>query len=116
MKTRVPTKAAEDCRTPKAGAVSSVPGISARFWSAAVLCRFDFCGSAALLIAIFQLPLALNSAQFKCKDTPLPTPDGFEIELIGESPLVDRPIPGSFDEQGRLYLPDSSGSNDKPAE
>src|SRR5207247_7737604 len=29
-------------------------------------------------------------------------------------PLVDRPIYASFDEQGRLYVVDSSGSNDKP--
>ena len=41
-------------------------------------------------------------------------PDGFEIELVGRSPLVDRPITCDFDEQGRLYVADSSGSNDKP--
>ena len=41
-------------------------------------------------------------------------PDGFEIELVGRSPLVDRPITADFDEQGRLYVADSSGSNDKP--
>src|SRR5207244_922274 len=35
------TKAAEDSRTPKAGAYSTVPRHSARFWSAAVLCRFS---------------------------------------------------------------------------
>ena len=39
-------------------------------------------------------------------------PDGFEIELRRETPLVDRPITASFDEQGRLYVADSSGSND----
>lgn len=40
-------------------------------------------------------------------------PDGFTIEKVADSPLVDRPITGCFDEQGRLYLADSSGSNDK---
>ena len=40
-------------------------------------------------------------------------PDGFEIELIAGPPLVDRPIAAAFDEQGRLYVSDSSGSNDK---
>jgi len=40
-------------------------------------------------------------------------PDGFEIELVAASPLVDRPITADFDEQGRLYVADSSGSNDK---
>jgi putative membrane-bound dehydrogenase-like protein len=41
-------------------------------------------------------------------------PDGFEIELVARSPLVDRPITCDFDDQGRLYVADSSGSNDKP--
>jgi putative membrane-bound dehydrogenase-like protein len=40
-------------------------------------------------------------------------PDGFEVEQIAGPPLVERPISGSFDEQGRLYVTDSSGSNDK---
>lgn len=39
-------------------------------------------------------------------------PDGFEIQLVANSPLVDRPITADFDEQGRLYVADSSGSND----
>src|SRR6202035_2970325 len=39
-------------------------------------------------------------------------PDGFEIELIASPPLVNRPITGAFDERGRLYVSDSSGSND----
>ncbi|MFM7317660.1 MAG: PVC-type heme-binding CxxCH protein, partial [bacterium] len=40
-------------------------------------------------------------------------PEGFTIEKVASSPLVDRPITGTFDDQGRLYLADSSGSNDK---
>ena len=40
-------------------------------------------------------------------------PDGFEIEVIARPPLVNRPITGAFDEQGRLYVADSSGSNDR---
>jgi putative membrane-bound dehydrogenase-like protein len=39
-------------------------------------------------------------------------PDGFEIEQIAGPPLVNRPITGAFDEEGRLYVSDSSGSND----
>ncbi|HEV3004827.1 MAG TPA: hypothetical protein VGX78_10220, partial [Pirellulales bacterium] len=39
-------------------------------------------------------------------------PSGFEIELAAASPLVERPITADFDEQGRLYVSDSSGSND----
>ena len=40
-------------------------------------------------------------------------PDGFEIERVADAPLVDRPITAAFDERGRLYVSDSSGSNDK---
>ena len=43
-------------------------------------------------------------------------PDGFTIERVAGPPLVDRPIIADFDEQGRLYVADSSGSNDKVAE
>ncbi|MGE0610523.1 MAG: PVC-type heme-binding CxxCH protein [Pirellulales bacterium] len=43
-------------------------------------------------------------------------PDDFEIDLIASSPLVERPITADFDEQGRLYVTDSSGSNDKVAQ
>ena len=39
-------------------------------------------------------------------------PDGFEIELVAGPPLVNRPIVADFDEDGRLYVADSSGSND----
>src|SRR4051812_21165940 len=39
-------------------------------------------------------------------------PAGFEIELAAGPPLVDRPIVADFDERGRLYVADSSGSNE----
>jgi putative membrane-bound dehydrogenase-like protein len=40
-------------------------------------------------------------------------PPGFEIEKVAGPPLVNRPIVADFDEEGRLYVADSSGSNDK---
>ena len=40
-------------------------------------------------------------------------PAGFEIERVAGPPLVERPIVADFDEQGRLYVADSSGSSDK---
>jgi putative membrane-bound dehydrogenase-like protein len=43
-------------------------------------------------------------------------PAGFEIELVAGPPLVDRPIVADFDEQGRLYVADSSGSNENVSE
>src|SRR5437588_7195855 len=42
-------------------------------------------------------------------------PLGFDIELVAGPPLVDRPIAADFDEQGRLYVSDSSGSNEPVA-
>jgi putative membrane-bound dehydrogenase-like protein len=42
-------------------------------------------------------------------------PEGFTIELVAGPPLVNRPITVSFDEEGRLYASDSSGTNDKSA-
>src|SRR5262245_15397019 len=42
-------------------------------------------------------------------------PVGFTIELAAGPPQVDRPITASFDELGRLYVSDSSGSNEKVA-
>jgi len=43
----------------------------------------------------------------------LTVPAGFVVERVAGPPLVNRPIVADFDEQGRLYVADSSGSNDK---
>jgi putative membrane-bound dehydrogenase-like protein len=43
-------------------------------------------------------------------------PDGFTIELVAGPPLAERPIVAAFDDKGRLYVCDSSGSNEKVAE
>ncbi len=43
----------------------------------------------------------------------LTVPPGFDVERVAGPPLVNRPIVADFDEQGRLYVADSSGSNDK---
>ncbi|MFN0053211.1 MAG: PVC-type heme-binding CxxCH protein [Planctomycetales bacterium] len=40
-------------------------------------------------------------------------PEGFTIELVAGPGLVDRPIHADFDERGRLYVCESSGTNDK---
>jgi len=42
-------------------------------------------------------------------------PDGFTVEVAAGPPLVDRPIVADFDEEGRLYVAESSGTNDKSA-
>ena len=58
-------------------------------------------------------PDAERAGEFKLGDRTLRVPAGFTIEPVAGPPLVDRPITADFDEQGRLYVADSSGSNDK---
>jgi putative membrane-bound dehydrogenase-like protein len=43
-------------------------------------------------------------------------PDGFAIELAAGPPQAERPIVAAFDDKGRLYVCDSSGSNAKVTE
>jgi putative membrane-bound dehydrogenase-like protein len=43
----------------------------------------------------------------------LTVPPGFAVEQVAGPPLVNRPIVADFDDEGRLYVADSSGSNDK---
>ena len=42
----------------------------------------------------------------------LTVPDGYTVELVAGAPLTERPMIIDFDEQGRLYVAESSGSND----
>src|SRR5215813_14481136 len=67
-----------------------------------------------VILAGLFFSMGANAAQFKFATQTLTVPDGFEVEQVAGPPLVDRPISASFDEQGRLYVTDSSGSNDKP--
>lgn len=39
-------------------------------------------------------------------------PPGFVMEIVAGPPLVERPITADFDEAGRLYVSESSGTND----
>jgi len=57
--------------------------------------------------------LAARGADYQFATQKLTVPDGFEVEQVAGPPLVERPISGSFDENGRFYVTDSSGSNDK---
>ena len=40
--------------------------------------------------------------------------EGFTIEGAAKPPLVDRPIVADLDDEGRLFVADSSGSNERP--
>lgn len=41
-------------------------------------------------------------------------PDGFTLDLVAGSELVSRPVSACFDDRGRLYVTESSGSNEPP--
>ena len=70
--------------------------------------RLSLCG-----LALVFLAQASRAAEVKIDGRTFTLPDGFTIEKVAAAPLVDRPIEADFDEQGRLYVTDSSGSNDK---
>jgi putative membrane-bound dehydrogenase-like protein len=64
----------------------------------------------ALLAGALDAPAPAGDVTIDGKTFTLP--EGFVIEKIAGPPLVDRPIVADFDENGRLYVADSSGSND----
>jgi putative membrane-bound dehydrogenase-like protein len=74
-------------------------------------------------IVTFLMPLLIplaaglasvaEGAESRFGDCTLTVPDGFEVELAAGPPLVNRPIEADFDELGRLYVTDSSGSSEK---
>ncbi len=69
---------------------------------------------AAIFLAGLLALRAVSAAEFKLNGHTFTLPAGFTIELAVPTNLVARPISADFDEQGRLYVTDSSGSNDKP--
>ena len=70
-----------------------------------------FCGLLGVAAALCaDEPAARREVQLNGHTFTLPV--GFEIELVAGPDLVPRPITADFDERGRLYVADSSGSND----
>ena len=72
--------------------------------------------------ALFLLLLALSLPRGPASEpAPRPTitrngqtftlPAGFTLELVAGPPLVERPIAADFDDQGRLYVTEASGTN-----
>jgi putative membrane-bound dehydrogenase-like protein len=55
---------------------------------------------------------AAAGIDFQFDGQQLTVPDGFLVEQIAGQPLVERPVSADFDEHGRLYVTDSSGSNE----
>src|SRR5271154_2154260 len=74
--------------------------------------RFVILGWLGVVAALLLSPQYVAAREVSLNGHVFTLPDGFEIELVAGPPLVNRPITGAFDEQGRLYVSDSSGSND----
>lgn len=64
---------------------------------------------------LFGAPHLASAAEQNLNGHTFTLPDGFVIEVAAKAPLVDRPITMDFDERGRLYVTDSSGSNEPTA-
>ncbi|MBK8001269.1 MAG: c-type cytochrome [Verrucomicrobia bacterium] len=62
------------------------------------------------------LPVPARAAQIQVGAHHFTVPDGFTIERVATTDLAPRPVSASFDDKGRLYVTDSSGSNEKPSE
>lgn len=69
-----------------------------------------------LLLISLTVCRSVTAAEVSLNGHKFTLPEGFEIQLAGSAPVVNRPITADFDEQGRLYVSDSSGSNDKVQE
>ena len=72
----------------------------------------------SLLVACAALALTLpgNGAEIKLAPHVFTVPDGYTVGLVAGTNLVQRPVSASFDDKGRLYVTDSSGSNAKTDE
>ena len=68
------------------------------------------------LVAVLPAFTFAQTHQVKLNGHTFTLPQGFTIELAAGADLAPRPIVADFDEKGRLYVCDSSGSNEKVAE
>jgi len=64
------------------------------------------------LILVAGIIGSVRGSEIKLSGRTFTIPEGFTIERIAGPPMVDRPITAAFDDEGRLYVADSSGSND----
>ncbi len=59
-----------------------------------------------------EQPLGVDRHTVQLNGQTFTLPAGFTVEQVAGPPLADRPIVADFDELGRLYVADSSGSNE----
>jgi len=66
---------------------------------------------ASVVYAAVLAATVSHAAEFRVPSGTLTVPDGFTVEVAATVPLVERPVTIDFDEQGRLYVTESSGTN-----
>ena len=66
----------------------------------------------ASVVAVLVVTRVSPAAEFKLNGYTFTLPEGFVIERAAGPDLAPRPIVADFDERGRLYVADSSGSSE----
>ena len=79
------------------------------------VCRPSLVPSMALALVCLAAAPA-DAAEFRLPSGKIVLPDGLALEVAAEPPLVERPVTIDFDERGRLYVTESSGTNIPVAE
>jgi len=74
----------------------------------------NHCAPTILCSLLLSITATTRAAEFKFPTQTFTVPDGFEVELAAGTNFAQRPVSASFDDRGRLYVTDSSGSNEKP--
>lgn len=70
-----------------------------------------FCAASLVLLSVSQRePSTVNVGPHQ-----FTLPRGWNVTVAAPSSLVERPISATFDNKGRLYVSESSGSNEPPA-
>ena len=75
--------------------------------------KYSVLASASSVVILASLAFSFARGGSTLADPVLTVPAGFVVERVAGPPLVNRPIVADFDDEGRLYVADSSGSNDK---
>ena len=68
--------------------------------------------SVLAVVSWFFLAGQVSADEVRLNGYKFGVPSGFTVELVAQPPLVGYPICADFDEQGRLYVAESSGAKD----
>ena len=68
------------------------------------------------LVTLLSSAVVIPAAELTLRGKTFTFPDDYILSEAALPPLVDRPIEADFDDKGRLYLTESSGSNEPVAE